>query len=102
MDYGEVQVDVIEQLVGVTETHSSEVSHSSVEMSDQVERSLGGHVQEEGRRSSGNSSMGIWEFDVSHKWECMWEDRVQLEAVQHEDCEHWEEDKRRRKDMSSK
>ena len=52
MDFGEVWVNVVEQLVAVTETHLSEVSHSSVEMSDQVERSLGGHVQEEGRRSS--------------------------------------------------
>ena len=97
MDYGEVRVNVVEQLAEVTETHSSEVSHSLVEMSDQVERSLSGHVQEEGRRSSGNSSMGIWKFDVSHKWKWMWEDRVQREAVQHEDCEHWEEDKSRRK-----
>ena len=80
----------------MTECRLPEVSHSSVEMLDQVERSLGGQVQVEGRRTGGSSATGIREFDSCRMWELMWEDRVQLEAVQRENRVHWEEEKKRR------
>ena len=95
MDHGDVMVNDVEQLAGVTEGQL-EVSHSPVEVSDQVERTLGGQVQEEGRRSGVGNFTDIREFDVSRMWELMWDDRLQCDTVQYEDHEHREEETRRR------